>query len=96
MLFGAITILIVLLLNLYLLFSLRLYYAYMLDRECIVCQEFPALHKVTITQGDTMTTHYLCTAHFQEIQDTRKFFSMLDTVPVPHHEFYDISEFMMD
>lgn len=96
MLFGAITILIVLLLNLYLLISLRLYYTGMIDKECIVCQDFPALHKVTITEGDTVSTHYLCATHFQEVQDPRKFFSMLDTIPVPHQEFYDISEFMID
>lgn len=96
MLFGAITILIVLLPNLYSLISLELYYVGMKDRECIVCQEFPALHKVTITEGDTVTTHYLCGIHFQEVQDTKKFFSMLDSVCVPHQEFYDISEFMVD
>ena len=96
MLFGTQNILMVPLRNLYSFINCKIYHQYMIDKACILCEDFPALHKITITNGDTVTVHYLCTLHFQEVKDSRRFFSLLDNVDVPHQEYYDISEFMTD
>jgi len=68
----------------------------MIDKACIVCGEFPALHKITLTRNDQLITHYLCSVHFQDIQDPKRFFSILDDMPVKEEHFYDISEFYID
>lgn len=68
----------------------------MIDKACVLCQDFPALHKITITEGEKVTTHYLCNIHYQEVKDPKRFFSLLDSIDIPHEELYDISEFMMD
>ena len=82
--------------NLYFFINSRTYHQNMIDKACVLCQDFPALHKITITDGDNVIVHYLCSNHFQEVKDSRKFFSLLETVNLPQQEFYDLSEFMID
>lgn len=76
--------------------KLRTYYvSIMFDKACIVCQDVPALHKITFTKEEEVITHSLCHFHFQEAQNTQNFFSKLETSP-SQPDLYDIVEFMVD
>lgn len=48
------------------------------EKVCIVCQDFPVFHKIQILEDGKEKVQYLCSEHFREIEDPRKFFSLLN------------------
>lgn len=50
----------------------------MFDKVCEVCQEYIATHIITIYIKDKEQQHYLCDDHYQEMENPRRFISMLD------------------
>lgn len=67
------------------------------EKTCVVCQDFPVFHKIQITTGDGEKTQYLCSVHFQEVEDPKKFFSLLESneIPIPPDEVL-YTEFFSD
>ncbi len=47
------------------------------EKRCIVCQDFPVFHKIQIIADGQEKIQYLCTEHFGQIQDPKRFFSLL-------------------
>ena len=68
------------------------------EKVCMVCQDFPVFHKIQIVEEGRETIQYLCSEHFQEIEDPRKFFSLLQTdtdIRIPSEEVL-YTEFFSD
>lgn len=58
------------------------------EKICVVCQDFPVFHTIQIIEGGKEKVQYLCSTHFQEIEDPKRFFSILDTheIQIPPEE----------
>lgn len=50
----------------------------MMDHTCEVCKEYLATHMITIYVGDHEQDHYLCDEHYQQMENPRRFISLLD------------------
>lgn len=57
----------------------------MMDRVCEVCQEYLASHMITLYVGNREQNHYLCDDHYQEMENPRRFISLLD-YPIPEED----------
>ena len=63
----------------------------MFDHTCIQCNDSPALHRITITREDRIAIQYVCSYHYQQVEDPKKFFSLLETPsPAQSEELYEI------
>lgn len=49
------------------------------QKACIVCQDFPAFHTIQIVDEGKERTEYLCSEHYKEVEDPKRFFSLLDS-----------------
>lgn len=58
------------------------------EKVCVVCQDFPVFHRIVIVEEGKEKEQYLCSEHFREIEDPRRFFSLLssDEVQIPPEE----------
>lgn len=67
------------------------------EKCCIVCQDFPVFHKIQIVENGVEKIQYLCAEHFSQIEDPRRFFSLLDSheVQIPPEEIL-YTEFFSD
>lgn len=58
------------------------------EKACIVCQDFPVFHTIRIVEDGREKIQYLCSEHFRQIEDPRRFFSLLGTheIEIPPEE----------
>lgn len=58
------------------------------EKVCIVCQDFPVFHTIQIIEEGQEKTQYLCSEHFQQIEDPKRFFSLLESheIRIPSEE----------
>ncbi len=50
----------------------------MMDHICEVCQEYIATHIVTVYSPTKSCDHYLCDDHYDQMENPRRFLSLLD------------------
>ena len=66
------------------------------ERICVVCQDYPAFHVIQVSTDDGAEyTHYLCQEHYQQIEDPKRFFSILDH-QFPQEDFFISNEIFSD
>lgn len=49
-----------------------------MDHLCEVCQEYIATHVVTVFSPTKAYDHYLCDDHYEQMDNPRRFLSLLD------------------
>lgn len=61
------------------------------QNQCTVCKMLPAPHIFKIMEAGKEKVQYLCSEHFLEIDDPKRFFSILEDINLAQEETFTLS-----